>query len=195
MESPEAALDHLSRAKAVLCDIDGCLCASNKPLPGAVAFAERLGERLYLVSNNSTHSREEMHLELKSWGLEVPPRRIVLAGVVAVETIAMEHPGCTLFLAGSNALAAMALDAGLHLVEEDAAYALLARDTAFDYARLQALVRVLEGGAGLYVSNPAWVPSTRSSSTTPVASPKSKVNWQKPFSSRGASGKTSKNAR
>ena len=146
--------ERLVHARAVLCDLDGSLAASNIALPGAAAFARRLGERLVVVSNNSTHDPLGLSQELALHGLEIPVHRLVLAGIVAVETIARRRPGCRILVAGSAVLRARARMAGLIAADEGVDAVLLARDTAFDYRRLETIARELARGAELFVANP-----------------------------------------
>lgn len=151
--TPTAPRERIAGARAVLCDLDGCLAESNIALPGAAAFARSLGERLYIVSNNSTHDPLGLSQELALHGLDVPPHRIVLAGLLAVETIARRRPGARILIAGSAVLRARARMLGLTLAARDVDLVLLARDTGFDYARLETIVRELSGGAELFASN------------------------------------------
>lgn len=151
--TPMAPRERIAGARAVLCDLDGCLAESNVALPGAAEFARSLGERLYLVSNNSTHDPLGLSQELALDGLEIPPHRIVLAGLVTVETIARRRPGARILIAGSSVLRARARMLGLIPAARDVDVVLLARDTAFDYTRLEALVRELGSGAEFFATN------------------------------------------
>ena len=146
--------ERVSAAAAVLADLDGCLASANVPLRGAVELAEQLGERLFIVSNNSTHTPQCLAAELARNGLSLPAERILLAGALAVDSLAQERPGARILLAGSAAIASRAEAAGLQLVEEGAEAVLLTRDTAFDYRKLQRMAAALAGGAQLYAANP-----------------------------------------
>lgn len=153
-EAAGAPREIIAQAEIVLADLDGCLAAGNVPLPGAADFAEALGERLFLVSNNSTESAESLAALLAEQGLAIAPDRILLAGELAVSMIAEAHPRAHLLLAGNELRARQAEALGLRLGEEPAGVVLLTRDTGFDYAKLQAIVVALQGGARLYAANP-----------------------------------------
>ncbi len=148
----------VARAAVVLADLDGCLASGNIPLPGAVALAEWLGPRLWLVSNNSTEVATELSAVLAKGGLRIPPARIVLAGEAAVAAIAHDHPGASLLLAGSTALRRAASDAGLRVLDwrgnRTPDVVLLARDRNFSYGRLQRIAVALRNGATLVATNP-----------------------------------------
>lgn len=151
---PAAARERIARARAVLCDLDGCLAESNIALPGAAAFARHLGERLYIVSNNSTHDPLGLSQELALHGLDVPPHRIVLAGLVAVEAIARRKPRGRVMIVGSPVLRARARAAGMTHAWRDVDAVLLARDTGFTYERLESVIGELAAGAELFAANP-----------------------------------------
>lgn len=143
----------LDRYEAILCDIDGCLLAGERVLPGARELVSRFGARLVAVSNNSTDTPQTLGAHLARLGLPIPPERIVLAGATAVDQIAAHAPGARVTLCGSAQLAAYARGQGLVLVERDPDMVLLTRDIAFSYARLEHVVGLLRAGARLVVAN------------------------------------------
>jgi len=151
--TPMAPRERIASARAVLCDLDGCLAESNVALPGAADLAQTLGERLYIVSNNSTHDPIGLAQELALHGLVVPPHRIVLAGILAVETLARRRPGARVLIAGSPVLRARARMLGLIVAAQGVEVVLLARDTGFDYTRLESILRELASGAELFATN------------------------------------------
>jgi len=155
--TPAPRLDAIERvhgARAVLSDLDGCLAAGNIALPGAVDLAEQLGERLFIVSNNSTHDPLGLSNELAQHGLKVPVHRIVLAGTLAIDTIAREQAGARVMILGGATLRSRARNLGLIVADRDVDTVLVARDLAFSYARLEAAVQAIAHGARLYAANP-----------------------------------------
>lgn len=143
----------LSRYRAVLCDLDGCLIAGDRVLPGARSFVEHLGERLMLLSNNSTDIPETLSARLAGMGLAIPAGRILLAGTEALALLAA-RPGMRLRLYGSALLAKEAHRLGLDPAAQAPTHLLLTRDTAFTYADLQDVVRAAAQGAVMVVANP-----------------------------------------
>lgn len=138
---------------AILCDLDGCLISGDVVLPGAEALLERAGDRLTILSNNSTDTSETLSARLCAMGLAVPPARIVLAGTAAVEHLAA-RPDARVRLYASPAVRAHAAASGL--VQEDTAptHVLLAKDLGYGYAALQETIGLLSRGARLVVANP-----------------------------------------
>jgi HAD superfamily hydrolase (TIGR01450 family) len=144
----------LLTARRVLSDLDGCLAAGNVPLPGAAELAARLGQRLLVVSNNSTETGAGLARVLAEGGLEIPAERIVLAGETLLRTLAGVRPGARVLLAAAGEMPALAEDLGLRRDETRPEIVVLCRDTSFDYARLQSIAAALAGGAELWVANP-----------------------------------------
>ncbi|MGP1255998.1 MAG: HAD-IIA family hydrolase [Kiloniellales bacterium] len=144
----------LFSADVVLADLDGCLAVDNRPLPGAVSLAQRLGPRLHIVSNNSTDTAERLSHVLAAGGLKIEPARIHLAGEILLRRLAVERPGAPVSLAAAGEMPALAERLGIPRRDEGAAIVALCRDTGFDYDRLRAIARLLTDGAELWVANP-----------------------------------------
>lgn len=143
----------LDRYRALLCDLDGCLIAGDRLLPGARELAARAGERLWIISNNSTDTPQTLSDRLAALDLAVPAERIVLAGATAVEQAAASGPGVRVWIYGSDAIKALAEAAGLKADAERPDIVLLTRDERFDYRQLNRAVRQLARGARLIVAN------------------------------------------
>ncbi|WP_164876045.1 HAD-IIA family hydrolase [Falsirhodobacter deserti] len=70
----------VTKARRILCDIDGCLIRGDSPIDGAAAFVRSVADKLVLVSNNSTDTAATLSLRLSRIGLPVPESRLFLAG-------------------------------------------------------------------------------------------------------------------
>lgn len=139
--------------RGLLCDLDGCLIRGGRPLPGARLLAARAADRLIIVSNNSTDTPGTLAPKLARIGLPVPAERIALAGAAAVEQLAQAARGAPVAVYGTPAIAGYAVSLGLVLEDDRPDFVLLTRDTRFSYARLNRLVRQIDSGAELIVSN------------------------------------------
>lgn len=139
--------------RAVLSDLDGCLLAGDRPAPGAEALVRALGDRLAVVSNNSSDTPATLSARLTAMGLPVPPARILLAGAVAVELLARERPGARVALFAAQPIRAYAEALGLRPTRERPEVALLARDPRFTYDDLARLVGLAHGGTEVIVTN------------------------------------------
>lgn len=143
----------LDRYGALLCDLDGCLLAGDRLLPGARELAAQAGERLWILSNNSSDTPQSLSARLGRLGLDVAGERMVLAGATAVEQVAVDMPGARTCVYGSPSIKSLAVAAGLQLDAEPPDVVVLTRDEGFAYGDLNRLVRQIEGGARLVVAN------------------------------------------
>jgi HAD superfamily hydrolase (TIGR01450 family) len=143
----------LDRYRGLLCDLDGCLVAGGKPLPGARELVAYAGDRLIIVSNNSTDTPATLAAKLARLSLPVAAERIVLAGATAVEFLAGTASQARVAIYGAPTIVRYARSLGLAVDDDRPHFVLLARDRQFSYARLHRLVRQIERGAGLIVSN------------------------------------------
>lgn len=148
------ALRLLSASELVIADLDGSLVVGQTPVAGAADLAARLGHRLVIASNNSTHTAMQLSRVLAERGLEIPSWRIFLAGEIAVREVARRYRNARVMLLGSSALAELAIGAGLVLTDVRPDVVILARDPDLGFARLQCAVDALAGGSTLVVSNP-----------------------------------------
>lgn len=142
----------LDRLAGILVDWDGCVAIGDRLLPPALAFLQRHGDRVAIVSNNSTHLPEDFSNLLKARGVVIPPERILLAGAEAV-AMAAQRALPTLLL-GSVRLSRLALRLRLPLTRDEAKLVVLLRDTRFTYRKLERAANALHQGANLIVANP-----------------------------------------
>jgi HAD superfamily hydrolase (TIGR01450 family) len=143
-------LDHY---RVLLCDLDGCLVLGDRPTPGARELIAYAGDRLFILSNNSTDTPESLSIRLARIGLVVPPNHLILAGATAVQHLAGIAPATPIAIYGSRAIVDYAVKLGLRLDDEHPHHVLLARDVRFSYARLGRIVAQIMRGASLVVSN------------------------------------------
>src|SRR5262249_28458014 len=139
--------------RSFLCDLDGCLIAGDTVLAGARELLARAGERLWIVSNNSTDTPATLTARLERLGLPMRLDRIVLAGATAIEYLATRNPGARTAVYGSDAICDYARSLGLLADENAPEFVLLTRDPAFSYKKLNRIIRQIEDGAQLIVAN------------------------------------------
>lgn len=151
MHSLPASL--LTPYAAILCDLDGCLISGDHVYPGVPEFAALNGERLWIVSNNSSDTALTLSLRLAALGLTVASERIVLAGEQAVRWLAAERPGAKIAMHAEPPIQALADELGLVESTHFPDWVLLARDTRLNLPRLAAVLAQIEAGASLFVTN------------------------------------------
>ena len=142
------------QADGYLIDLDGTLVSGGALLPGARDLLTRLPAPFVILSNDSEHVPQQLSAQFRKWGLHVPPRNIILAGVVAIETIARRTPGARVLVIASPALRVLALRHGLDLESDRPEFVLLARDRRFSFEKLAAAAKALQRGATLMLACP-----------------------------------------
>jgi HAD superfamily hydrolase (TIGR01450 family) len=150
-----AILNEIGACSGFMVDLDGTLIDAAGPRPGARRFVERYGDRLLVLSNNSTDTPESLSRRLRGFDLPIPADRLLLAGCFAVDVVAKDRPGACLQLIGTETLLAYALARGLSCAGAAAAeIVLVARDPLLTYAKLAAAANAIRLGARFYATNP-----------------------------------------
>lgn len=139
---------------AILCDLDGCLIAGDRVLPGVPALLAAAGSRVWIVSNNSTDTAESLAGRLRGLGLEIEARRIILAGEQTLRVLAGDRPAARIALFAAPPLTELAETLGLVLSAEKPDFVVLARDVGFSFEKLARLAALVHGGAKLHITNP-----------------------------------------
>jgi len=115
---------------------------------------ELFGDRLVIVSNNSTDTAESLARKLSRYGLPIGPRRIVAAGEQSLTLIARDYRDARVLLVASEDIRRRAVTLGIDVVRQQADIVLVCRDTTFCYDTLQLIVGELVHGAQLIAANP-----------------------------------------
>lgn len=135
----------------VLLDIDGVLVLSWRALPGAVEAIRWMRSRrvpFRLLTNTTTHTRDDLAAKLREAGIAVEPSEIITAVVGTATYLRTHRAGARVYLlSDGDALADMD---GIQLVEDRADIVVIggACDD-FSYANINRVFRMLAGGAEL----------------------------------------------
>jgi HAD superfamily hydrolase (TIGR01450 family) len=142
------------QAEGYLIDLDGTLMSGSSLLPGAVELLSSLRKPFVILSNDSEHAPQFIAGLFRKKGLPLGRRDVVLAGAVAIETIAERSPGASVMLLGSPALAILAQKLGLRLHMSNPEIVLVARDRTFNFDKLAAAAAAVRHGARLVLACP-----------------------------------------
>lgn len=145
--------DLMADARLVLADLDGCLISEGRPFPDARGFVAACGNRLWIISNNSSHTAKALSAELAAMGLDVTADRILLAGEQTLRHLRAELPDRRVALYASDCLKAQARAIGLQAEERQPDIVILCRDPGFAIPHLADLTAHCLAGAQLWVSN------------------------------------------
>jgi HAD superfamily hydrolase (TIGR01450 family) len=149
---PVASL--ISNSDAVLVDMDGCMIASGQVLPGAADLILLCAEKLWLVSNNSSHSASELSSYLEGLGLIIPAHRILLAGELVLTELLQQFPSTPTMILARKELRQYATWKGITESDSTPGVIVLTRDLDLDYHRLSLAIKHLSRGIPLLVANP-----------------------------------------
>ena len=154
----ESARSRLRSARALVCDIDGVLLMCGQPVPGAKALLET--HRCVFVSNNSTHTAEELSQVFHRLGLPSDSRDFFLAGEAAIDFVAGTNPEASVMVLASGGIEARAQEK-LNVfnptqlsASERPDLLLLCRDEGATFEKIEAAANAVRLGARIILSNP-----------------------------------------
>jgi HAD superfamily hydrolase (TIGR01458 family) len=135
----------------VLLDIDGVLAVSWEQIPGAAETVDWLraqGIPLRLITNTTTHSRDELARTLREAGIDVVGDDVVTAVVMTGSYLRAQHPGARVFLLSDGDPAQDLPD--VELVEDGADVVVIGgAGSDFSYEKLNRAFGMLMRGAAL----------------------------------------------
>ncbi|MDK3019942.1 HAD-IIA family hydrolase [Pseudodonghicola flavimaris] len=139
---------------AVLADLDGCLLSGETVLPDVPRLLARCGDRLWIVSNNSTDTAQTLAVRLARLGLPVPAGRILLAGEMTLRTLQAERPGARVALFAASPLQVLACALGLYPDRRRPDLMVIARDTGLSFDDLAEIIALAHAGVPVRLTNP-----------------------------------------
>ncbi|MHA1686943.1 MAG: HAD-IIA family hydrolase [Candidatus Heimdallarchaeaceae archaeon] len=111
-----------SKFELFLFDGDGVLYKEDEPIPGAIELINELQQRekeIFIVTNNSTKTREEFRLKLANMGIKVDISHILTSAYLTSLEISNESYGATVYVIGEDGLKQELMNAGLKVINVD----------------------------------------------------------------------------
>lgn len=139
---------------AILADLDGCLVSGDTVLPQVPDLFKRCGDRLWIVSNNSTDTAQTLSARLGGLGLALPPERVLLAGEMTLRALHRTRPGARIALYASDPLQSLAQELDLLLDRTAPERVVLARDPALSFADIARIAECANAGIPVTLTNP-----------------------------------------
>lgn len=144
-----------------LVDLDGVVWIGREPVAGAVEALRSLakqGKELVFVTNNPGRPPATYVERLRRAGIEVGDDRVVTAGVTTARLAAERvGAGATAFVIGAPGLKEATAEAGLELLDGEAAReaeaVLVSGHRDFDYEELLTATGALQNGAALFATS------------------------------------------
>lgn len=144
-----------SAIKAFVLDMDGTIYLGNRLFDWTPPFLRRLretGRECFFYTNNSSRSINDYMDKLRRMGIETDRKHMLSSVDVTLEYLRRSHPGKSVYLIGTRALAQQFLDAGIRLCE-DADLMILGFDTELEYRKLVIGCDLLRAGKPFYAIN------------------------------------------
>ncbi|MEQ7004674.1 HAD-IIA family hydrolase [Actinopolymorpha sp. B17G11] len=143
----------------IICDLDGTVYLSGRPLPGAVDALNALraaGVRVAFVSNNPLRTAESYAERLTGLGVPTGRESVVTSGGVMASWLRTQMPGARVLLLGETSLRDELRAAGAKVVERGGEVELVVAsfDRTFRYETWLEAFRALRAGARFVATNP-----------------------------------------
>ncbi len=138
--------------RGVLLDIDGVLTVSWEPIPGApeaLRWLREAGLPFRLVTNTTTHARQELAATLRDAGFDVQPEEVITAVVATASYLRSHHPGAGVFVLSDGDPRGDLEGVRLVGVEEAEVVVLGGACEAFTYPTVNRIFQRLMDGAAL----------------------------------------------
>jgi arabinose operon protein AraL len=141
-----------------LFDLDGTIYLGEALIPGAdtvVAALRADGRRVAFLSNKPLQTRDDYARKLTRLGVPAAAGDVINSSLVLARHLAALDPGAPVFVIGEPPLITELTAHGLD-VRGDARvrWVVIAFDRTFDYAKLNAALQAVRGGARLIATNP-----------------------------------------
>ncbi|XP_066992028.2 glycerol-3-phosphate phosphatase [Anabrus simplex] len=120
--SKEEVKAFFSNIDTVLVDCDGVLWFGKNPLPGSMEVINRLkelGKKVFLVSNNATHTPEQYVKKCSMFGTKVDKNDIIIPSVVIGEYLKDQNFKGKAFVIGSQAMKQTLTDLGIECIGDN----------------------------------------------------------------------------
>lgn len=144
--------------EGIISDLDGVVYRGNAAIVDAVQAFERwqaAGLPFCFVTNNSTHTPEDVVRKLKSFGLVIAPKDVVTSAITAAELIRAKHPELTrVFVIGAPSLVKAMVDVGLDVTHRKPEAVVMGLDRQITHEKLRIAVEAILNGAAFIGTNP-----------------------------------------
>ncbi len=140
-----------------LTDMDGVLVHEGSPVPGAEEFLSRLtraGKPFLVLTNNSMYTPRDLHVRLRSAGLNVPVEAIYTSALATAQFLTDQRPHGSAFVLGEAGLTTALHEAGYVLTDHDPDYVVLGETRTYSFTAITRAIRLITAGARFIATNP-----------------------------------------
>lgn len=146
------------KVTGIISDLDGVIYRGKSAIPDAVeAFKtwQKQGIPFCFVTNNSTHTAQDVVSKLVDFGLDATEENVVTSAVTAAELIRRTYPaGTRTYVIGAPSLKTAIADAQLDVTDKEPAIVVMGLDREITHEKLRVAVDSILRGAILVGTNP-----------------------------------------
>jgi len=157
MASPSSHLNWPSVA-GIISDLDGVLYRGDAAIIDAIeAFArwQAAGLPFCFVTNNSTHTPEDVVRKLEAFGLAIAPNEVVTSAIAAAELARAKYPDASrVYVIGAPSLANAVAAVGLDVTDQEPQIVMMGLDRRITHEKMRIAVEAILNGAALIGTNP-----------------------------------------
>ncbi|WJY27781.1 TIGR01457 family HAD-type hydrolase [Sporosarcina trichiuri] len=146
----------MTHYKAVCFDLDGTVYKETEPIEESVAFLKSLAGTsadAYFITNNSSHTREQIVRKLAAFGIETDESHIMTSAIAAAEYCARELHGRTIQMIGEAGLEEALAEKGIRTVSRGGDVVVMGIDHGITYDKLADACLSIRAGAEFIATN------------------------------------------
>jgi 5'-nucleotidase len=137
--------------------MDGVLVHEGRPVPGAKEFLARLtraGKPFLVLTNNSMYTPRDLHVRLRTAGLDVPAQAIYTSALATAQFLDGQRPHGSAYVLGEAGLTTALHEVGYVLTDFDPDYVVLGETRTYSFTSITKAIRLIAGGARFIATNP-----------------------------------------
>ncbi len=158
----------LKNCELFLFDMDGTLYLGDEVYAGAIELMHALpglGKRYIYLTNNSSRAGSDYIERLRRLGFPCEAENVFTSGMATGQYLMQQHPGASVYLAGTRAFYRELQSYGVRLVNDENGHTeadtvdvvVQGFDTELHYVKLERACHFLRRGAVFLAANPDWV--------------------------------------
>jgi len=148
----------LPLTRGIISDLDGVVYRGNIPIDSAIqAFRswQSLGIPFCFVTNNSTHTAQDVVAKLARMGLSVAAQDIITSASETARLVLSRWPkGSHIYVIGPTPLRNALIEAEMVLTAESPVAVVMGLDRGINHEQIKIAIRAVLGGAVLIGTNP-----------------------------------------
>ncbi|MGY3622130.1 HAD-IIA family hydrolase [Bradyrhizobium sp. USDA 10063] len=144
--------------EGIISDLDGVVYRGNAAISDAIQAFGRwraAGLPFCFVTNNSTHTPEDVVRKLERFGLAIEPRDVVTSAITAAEVIRAKYPDATrVYVIGAPSLVKAVTDVGFEVADRKPEVVVMGLDRQITHEKMRIAVEAILNGAAFIGTNP-----------------------------------------